>query len=1014
MKIKIDINRSRTSAEVTVVESESMYAGTMYVHSLEVDANTIEDEVLRASFSIGGKIVANNIMLLYKEALNGARSLYEAAMPSKLFDNVGSVGREVSMTLGLFKLTKGTLSSIMTMMPVKFTVQPNDGDFENNMSEEERDQFNEELVKLVNQLNSISQKSVSIKFGTEVSAAGTVNSAALADKIKVNDIYVNSQTQNVYVCTAKQNDNTSWSYKFNVKGAQGIQGATGPQGPQGKQGIQGERGIQGPIGPKGEKGEIGEKGEKGDQGEQGPVGPQGERGEGYSIYKTYPSIEAMNADAANVPVGKFVVIASDENDTDNAREYVKNANGGFTFIVDLSGAVGMQGPQGPKGEQGIQGIKGDKGENGQDSLVLKTIVSLDSPLSKVFAANRSQFNRSPKAGERVLAIATCRGLVYLCYALVYSLTSDSVVCRYESDNLVKITGDQGDKGDKGEDGRSVLVCDGLGYYMTKLPSPGDEREVYFTRFNRTPILGDFCYFTIDYRSSGDRCMGDKLYLCLAIVTDINVGYQTATLTYRSVTCISGSRLGVYSSPPTDNDGVRGDFWIDYSAYKAYVRDNDRWSHIGTFKGPYYTPHVSPEGELSWTNDMGFANPKPTLIRGVGMPQGGRTGEILKKASDADYDYTWATDLGGNSGGSSGSGEGFLEALTDTDMKLFCTQANLGKYVKFTGTESAVGYESNRLYIIVENNWINAGDSISELIIDQTKNVDFDGIFSKPCDDEQISDDYLMQMQLLASSDASGDASVLVAAAKVSRVSDPSKRGHVLMIPDGYYAEGDIELLKLIMGSSVQTGWIIDGNPMFENPITVTAIKLRDYWADAVHKLGFSFAAVPLYATKNEVANADKMIKSELKSIEKSVNVSLNNTFTIANGWIDPWGDDATHTSCLLPGDGVYQIIAYNDLLDHKTKTRYISEFTCTCQKFVSDLNVEGAISTTPIYSMFPTYICFTSSDSSIGCVAGLAMCSRLEVIYNGQTEINREVTLGSLESVGSTLKWKWLYRKIAD
>ena len=60
---------------------------------------------------------------------------------------------------------------------------------------------------------------------------------------------------------------------------------------------------------------------------------------GFEIYKTYPSIAAMNADAANVPDGKFVMIATtDKTSEENARLYGKNSAGGFTFLSDLDQA----------------------------------------------------------------------------------------------------------------------------------------------------------------------------------------------------------------------------------------------------------------------------------------------------------------------------------------------------------------------------------------------------------------------------------------------------------------------------------------------------------------------------------------------------------------------------------------------------------------------------------------------------------------------------------------------------
>ena len=112
----------------------------------------------------------------------------------------------------------------------------------------------------------------------------------------------------------------------------------------------------------------------------------------------------MNADYSNsaVAIGDFVMIASTVEDPDNAKVYVKT-DVGFSFVVDMSGATGLQGPQGergaaftyndftqeqlaaltgpqgptgatgatgatgergPQGEQGIQGIQGIQGPTG--------------------------------------------------------------------------------------------------------------------------------------------------------------------------------------------------------------------------------------------------------------------------------------------------------------------------------------------------------------------------------------------------------------------------------------------------------------------------------------------------------------------------------------------------------------------------------------------------------------------------------------------------------------------------
>lgn len=172
-----------------------------------------------------------------------------------------------------------------------------------------------------------------------------------------------------------------------LKGDKGDKGDTGPVGPQGPEGPQGKIGPIGPQGPHGEQGIKGDKGDdgytpikgvdyfdgvKGDTGEQGPQGIQGIQGptgKDFSIYKTYSSVIEMNSDKENVPEGSFVIIASDVEDPDNAKLYVKS-NTDFVFITDMSGAQGMkgdkgeQGIQGPQGIQGLQGIQGERGIQG--------------------------------------------------------------------------------------------------------------------------------------------------------------------------------------------------------------------------------------------------------------------------------------------------------------------------------------------------------------------------------------------------------------------------------------------------------------------------------------------------------------------------------------------------------------------------------------------------------------------------------------------------------------------------
>jgi len=58
----------------------------------------------------------------------------------------------------------------------------------------------------------------------------------------------------------------------------------------------------------------------------------------------------MNADYNNndIAIGDMVMIVSTTDDPDNAKIYVKTETA-FSFLIDLSGAAGIQGPQGERG-----------------------------------------------------------------------------------------------------------------------------------------------------------------------------------------------------------------------------------------------------------------------------------------------------------------------------------------------------------------------------------------------------------------------------------------------------------------------------------------------------------------------------------------------------------------------------------------------------------------------------------------------------------------------------------------
>lgn len=115
--------------------------------------------------------------------------------------------------------------------------------------------------------------------GTAITGTSTTATAFSGSGITaatVGDMYLNTNTLNVYRCTVAGNASTAkWVYTCNIKGATGGTGATGPTGPTGKTG---DTGSTGPTGPTGAQGNTGPTGPTGKTGNTGPTGPTGKTG----------------------------------------------------------------------------------------------------------------------------------------------------------------------------------------------------------------------------------------------------------------------------------------------------------------------------------------------------------------------------------------------------------------------------------------------------------------------------------------------------------------------------------------------------------------------------------------------------------------------------------------------------------------------------------------------------------------------------------------------------------------
>ena len=86
---------------------------------------------------------------------------------------------------------------------------------------------------------------------------------------------------------------------------------------------------------------------------KGDPGKDGKDGKSLEIKKTYDSVEALEAGFASdgLTEGDLVAIASTVDDAANASLYIKAADQ-YKFLMDLSGATGIQGPEGKEGKPG--------------------------------------------------------------------------------------------------------------------------------------------------------------------------------------------------------------------------------------------------------------------------------------------------------------------------------------------------------------------------------------------------------------------------------------------------------------------------------------------------------------------------------------------------------------------------------------------------------------------------------------------------------------------------------------
>ena len=329
----------------------------------------------------------------------------------------------------------------------------------------------------------------------------------------------------------------------------------GPQGPKGEKGEKGDKGAAGPAGPQGSKGERGEKGaqgSKGERGEKGVQGPTGPQGpKGEKGDKGDPGEKGVDGTVAF------------ESLTPEQKESLRGVS--ITAVsIDIGGNLAITFSDGDSenvgniiGPQGVPGPKGDKGDAGpvgpQGPRGEKGEQGNDGTSLNILGTKESEADLPLSAGKND---------AYLIDGEMWVFDGANW------NNTGKIQGPQGPQGpvgpqgSKGDPGPQGVKGD-----------PGEKGDTGARGITFTPVVD----------SKGN---------------------------------ISWSNDGGLENPQTVNiTGPQGD-----TGAKGDVGPQGEKGEVGGAgpkgdKGTTFIPSVDTDGNISWSNTDGIANPETVNIKG---------------------------------------------------------------------------------------------------------------------------------------------------------------------------------------------------------------------------------------------------------------------------------------------------------------------------------------------------------------------------------------------------------------
>lgn len=323
---------------------------------------------------------------------------------------------------------------------------------------------------------------------------------------------------------------------------------------------QGEmEGPQGETGPAGPQGPEGPQGPQGPQGVQGETGPQGEKGESGDTGPTGPQGEPGTA--ATIAIG---TVTTGDPGTEAS---VTNSGTANAAIFDFNIPQGVQGPQGIQGPQGVQG------ETGEAATIQVGTVSTGEPGTEASVTNGGTEN-----------------------AAVFNF----IIPRGEQG----IQGPQGEPGPKGEQG------------IQGEPGPKGETGTGLE------IKGTYESLEALQAAVTEPAQGDMYNVGAAAPYNV---YMWDATTPPGQWIDQGQLQGAKGDQgdpgpqgpegPQGQQGIQGETGPQGEPGPAGQQGPQ--GEKGD-PGPVFTPSVSTEGVLSWTNNGSLANPDPVSIKG---PQG---------------------------------------------------------------------------------------------------------------------------------------------------------------------------------------------------------------------------------------------------------------------------------------------------------------------------------------------------------------------------------------------------------